>query len=65
MDFLNNINWTALLIVVCFGGSIVGLFAWALSLLRGDKGALAETSTWSKALGRGARRPAPPKRAVG
>jgi hypothetical protein len=50
MDFLNNINWTALLIVACFGASIVGLFAWAFSLLRGDKGALAETSTWSKVI---------------
>lgn len=51
MEFLNNINWTAVLIVACFGGSIVGLFAWALSLMRGDKGALAETSTWGKVLG--------------
>lgn len=51
MEFLNHINWTALLIVACFGGSIVGLFAWAFSLMRGDKSALAETSTWSKAVG--------------
>jgi hypothetical protein len=51
MEFLNNVNWMALLIVACFGASIVGLFAWAFSLLRGDKGALAETSTWSKVVG--------------
>lgn len=51
MEFLKDVNWTALLIVACFGGSIVGLFAWAFSLMRGDKGALAETSTWSKVLG--------------
>ena len=51
MEFLKDINWTALLIVACFGASIVGLFAWALSVLRGDKGVLAETSTWSKVIG--------------
>ncbi len=51
MDFLNDINWMALLIVACLGGSVVGLFAWAFRLMRGDKGALAETSTWGKVLG--------------
>ena len=50
MEFLNNINWIALLIVACFGASIVGLFAWAFSIWRGDKSALAETTTWSRVM---------------
>jgi hypothetical protein len=51
MEFLNNVNWTALLIVACFAGFIAGLFAWAFSLLRGDKGAMAAASRWGKVLG--------------